>query len=36
MERLEIERHPVKQAAGWVLEKLSRLRLNPALTGAPT
>jgi hypothetical protein len=34
MQRLELERHPVKQAAGWVLEKLSRLRLNPALTGS--
>jgi hypothetical protein len=33
MARLEIERHPVKEAAGWALEKLSRLRLNPALTG---
>jgi hypothetical protein len=33
MARLEVERHPVKEAAGWVLEKLSRLRLNPALTG---
>ncbi len=30
---LELERHPVKEAAGWALEKLSRLRLNPALTG---
>src|SRR4030095_4928595 len=34
MRRLEVERHPVKEAAGWMLEKLSRLRLNPALTGA--
>jgi hypothetical protein len=33
MGRLEVERHPVKEAAGWALEKLSRLRLNPALTG---
>jgi hypothetical protein len=33
MARLEVERHPVKEAAGWALEKLSRLRLNPALTG---
>ena len=31
---LEIERHRVKQAAGWVLEKLTRLRLNPALSGS--
>jgi hypothetical protein len=34
MGRLEIERHPVKEAAGWALEKLSRLRLNPAMTGS--
>ena len=34
MARLEVERHPVKEAAGWALEKLSRLRLNPALTGS--
>ena len=33
MTHLEVERHPVKEAAGWALEKLSRLRLNPALTG---
>jgi len=33
MAHLEVERHPVKEAAGWALEKLSRLRLNPALTG---
>jgi hypothetical protein len=33
MERLGIERQRVKQAAGWVLEKLTRLRLNPALVG---
>jgi hypothetical protein len=34
MRRLELERHPVKEAAGWMLEKVSRLRLNPALTGS--
>jgi hypothetical protein len=34
MRRLEVDRHPVKEAAGWVMEKLSRLRLNPALTGS--
>jgi hypothetical protein len=33
MTRLGVERHPVKEAAGWLLERLSRLRLNPALTG---
>jgi hypothetical protein len=34
MRHLDLERHPVKEAAGWVLEKVSRLRLNPALTGS--
>jgi hypothetical protein len=34
MARLEVERHPVKEAAGWLLERLSRLRLNPAATGS--
>jgi hypothetical protein len=33
MRHLDLERHPVKEAAGWMLEKVSRLRLNPALTG---
>jgi hypothetical protein len=33
MRHLEVDRHPVKEAAGWILEKLSRLRLNPAITG---
>ena len=33
MARLGIERQRIKQAAGWVLEKLTRLRLNPALVG---
>ncbi len=33
MARLEVRQHPVKDAAGRVLEKLSRLRLNPAVTG---
>ena len=34
MGHLEVDRHPVKEAAGWMLEKVSRLRLNPALTGS--
>jgi hypothetical protein len=34
MAQLGVARHPVKEAAGWVLERLSRLRLNPALTGS--
>jgi hypothetical protein len=33
MERLQIERQPVKRAAGWVFEKLSRLRFDAPLTG---
>ena len=32
--QLELNRHAVKEAAGWMLEKVSRLRLNPALTGS--
>ena len=32
--QLELDRHAVKEAAGWMLEKVSRLRLNPALTGS--
>ena len=34
MRHLDLERHPVKEAAGWMLGKVSRLRLNPALTGS--
>jgi len=34
MRHLDLDRHPVKEAAGWMLEKVSRLRLNPALTGS--
>jgi hypothetical protein len=34
LDKLELDRHPVKEAAGWMLEKVSRLRLNPALTGS--
>jgi hypothetical protein len=34
MGHLEVARHPVKQAAGWLAEKLTRVRLNPALTGS--
>ena len=34
MARLDVDRHPVKEAAGWMLERLSRLRLNPLLTGS--
>ena len=34
MRHLDLDRHPVKEAAGWMLEKVSRLRLNPAMTGS--
>ena len=34
MARLDVDRHSVKEAAGWMLERLSRLRLNPVLTGS--
>jgi hypothetical protein len=34
MRHLDLARHPVKEAAGWVLEKVSRLRVNPAMTGS--
>ncbi len=34
MARLEVRQHPVKDAAGRLLERLSRLRLSPALTGS--
>ena len=34
MGRLEVERHRVKEAAGWLAERLSRLRLSPTLTGS--
>jgi hypothetical protein len=34
MERLGIGRSPVKQATGWVFEKVTRLRLNRQLTGS--
>jgi hypothetical protein len=33
MERLQVDRQRVKQAAGWVFEKLTRLRLDTPLTG---
>ncbi len=32
--RLDIGRHPGKKAAGWMAEKVSRLRLNPVATGS--
>jgi hypothetical protein len=34
MERLGIGRSAVKQATGWVFEKVTRLRLNRQLTGS--
>ena len=35
MTTLEVPRHRIKEAAGWMVEKLSRLKLNERLTGAP-
>jgi hypothetical protein len=34
IERLGIGKSPVKQAAGWVFEKVTRLRFNRQLTGS--
>jgi hypothetical protein len=34
VERLGIGKSPVKQAAGWVFEKVTRLRFNRQLTGS--
>jgi hypothetical protein len=34
MERLEIQKNPLKQVVGWVSEKLTRLRFNEQLTGS--
>jgi hypothetical protein len=33
MERLGIERSPVRQVASWIGEKLSRMKLSEAMTG---
>jgi hypothetical protein len=33
MERLGIQQSPVKQAAGWIAEKVSRLKLSETMTG---
>jgi hypothetical protein len=35
MERLGIQRSPIKQAAGWIGEKVSRLKLSEMITGDP-
>lgn len=34
MERLNIERSAVKQAAGWIAEKLTRVKFSDSLTGS--
>lgn len=34
MTRLGIEKNPIKTAAGWIFEKLSRVKLSDALTGS--
>ncbi|MGH3755982.1 MAG: hypothetical protein ACRDRP_25540 [Pseudonocardiaceae bacterium] len=33
MERLGIQQSPVKQAAGWIVEKVTRLKLSETMTG---
>ena len=33
MERLGIQQSPVKQAAGWIVEKISRLKLSETMAG---
>lgn len=33
MERLGIQRSPIKQTAGWIMEKISRLKLSDTMTG---
>ncbi len=35
MTRLGVEKSSIKQAAGWVAEKVSRIKLNEHLTGSP-
>lgn len=35
MRRLGVEKDHLKQAAGWVAEKVSRVKLNEHLTGSP-
>jgi len=35
MERLGIQQSPLKQAAGWIVEKISRLKLSETMTGDP-
>lgn len=34
IERLGIQKSPVKEAAGWLMEKVSRLKLSEAITGS--
>jgi hypothetical protein len=34
MAALDVSRNPIKEAAGWMLEKVSRLKLNAALSGS--
>ncbi|HEU0089144.1 MAG TPA: hypothetical protein VFQ77_16110 [Pseudonocardiaceae bacterium] len=34
MDRLHIDKDPMKEAAGWVLEKFSRLKLSDRFTGS--
>lgn len=32
--RLGIEKNPIKEAGGWLMEKLSRIKLSDAMTGS--
>lgn len=33
MQALDVQKNPMKQATGWLLEKVSRLKLNERVTG---
>ena len=33
LNRLGVEKNPIKEAAGWVMEKFSRIKLSDAMTG---
>jgi hypothetical protein len=33
MERLDVDKNPIKESLGWAAEKLGRLKLNDQLTG---
>jgi hypothetical protein len=35
MDRMDVSRNPVKQATGWMVEKVSRLKLSGRVSGEP-